>query len=216
MGPLCSKRPTPAGGALFGLRLASAWNGDVPPGVQPLPVDISRRRTSTRTATLWTDPRYFRCNSPDGLEMQRGAIFTATIGKDPPRTAAWGYCDRDYPREAIVSPYRFKTAQEHYEALLAETRKRGGPDEAHFRDGARRDQRPLRARQRHSTTGTRDAVEQIPTVLSLLTPEYQTRMVQQAYHQGEHQRAAVAVAVLLAGRVHAALVLRSRSSFRRP
>ena len=27
-----------------------------------------------------------------------------------------------------MSPYGFKTAQEHYEALLAETRKRGGPD----------------------------------------------------------------------------------------
>ncbi len=33
----------------------------------------------------------------------------------------------DYPREAIVSPYPFKTAQEHYEALLAETKARGGP-----------------------------------------------------------------------------------------
>ena len=31
------------------------------------------------------------------------------------------------PREAIVSPYGFKTAQEHYEALKAETTKRGGP-----------------------------------------------------------------------------------------
>ena len=29
--------------------------------------------------------------------------------------------------EAIVSPYKFRTAQAHYEALLAETRARGGP-----------------------------------------------------------------------------------------
>ena len=41
--------------------------------------------------------------------------------------APWGHCDISLPREAIVSPYGFKTAQEHYEALLAETTKRGGP-----------------------------------------------------------------------------------------
>ena len=49
------------------------------------------------------------------------------IGDDPPRSAAWGYCNRDYPRAGIVSPYGFKTAQAHYEALLEETRRRGGP-----------------------------------------------------------------------------------------
>ena len=49
------------------------------------------------------------------------------IGNDPPRTAAWGMCDRGLPREALVSPYPFRTAQAHYEALLAETTKRGGP-----------------------------------------------------------------------------------------
>ena len=63
-----------------------------------------------------------------------------------PATAAWGYCDRDYPREAIVSPYAFKTAQEHYEALLAETTKRGGPTQHTYADRARRMDRPLRAR----------------------------------------------------------------------
>ena len=31
-----------------------------------------------------------------------------------------GRAPADYPREAIVSPYGFKTAREHYEALLAE------------------------------------------------------------------------------------------------
>ena len=63
------------------------------------------------------------------IEQQRGASRGSAhaIGDDPPRTAAWGYCDRDYPRAAIVSPYAFKTAQAHYEALLAETKTRGGP-----------------------------------------------------------------------------------------
>jgi hypothetical protein len=51
---------------------------------------------------------------------------------------------------------------------------------------------------------------QIPTILSLLTPEYQTRMVQEAYHHGQHERGAVAVAVLLARGLHAALALQAR------
>jgi hypothetical protein len=49
------------------------------------------------------------------------------IGANPPASASWGHCDVDYPREAIVSPYPFKAAQEHYDALLAETKARGGP-----------------------------------------------------------------------------------------
>ena len=49
------------------------------------------------------------------------------IGTAPPASASWGHCEIDYPREAIVSPYPFETAQEHYEALLAETTANGGP-----------------------------------------------------------------------------------------
>ena len=49
------------------------------------------------------------------------------LGDTPPASAARGYCDRDYPRTATMSPYGFKTAQAHYEALLQETRDRGGP-----------------------------------------------------------------------------------------
>ncbi len=63
-----------------------------------------------------------------GTEYQRGILQPPGVNvANKTEEGPWGHCDSDVPREAIVSPYGFKTAQEHYEALLAETRKRGGP-----------------------------------------------------------------------------------------
>jgi hypothetical protein len=159
----------------------AARDGAVPPGVEPLPIDIFTTEDFYSDRPLWLDPRYYRCNSPVGLEQIWGAYEVPLIGDDPPASAAWGYCDRDYPRDEIVSPYEFETAKAHYAALLAEARARSGPTE--YTQATLPDWNGRYLRQRPKTaTWFNGAILQVPTYLSLLTPEYQQRFVQQMYH----------------------------------
>lgn len=159
----------------------AARDGAVPAGIKPLPIDIFNTRDFYRDQSLWSDPRYYRCNSPVGLEQIWGAYEVPLIGSEPPRTAAWGFCDRDYPRQQIVSPYPFRTAKAHYTALLADARRRGGT--TLHAQGAPADWNGQYMRDKTKTaTWYYGAILQIPTYLSLLTPEYQKRFVQQMYH----------------------------------
>ena len=183
---------------------ATATGGKAPDSVQPLPRDIFTSQDFYSDRDLWMDKRYYRCNSPIALDSIWGdyASGPKALDNDDPKTAAWGHCERDYPREAIVSPYPFKTAREHYEALLAETQMRGGPT-GHTKDTLpdwngryTRNLNLVFGRGRKGGAGAPLPQEfaeppqwvvgwanQMPTILSLLTPEYQQRYVQQMYHK---------------------------------
>src|SRR5690606_37253140 len=58
----------------------AAQKGAVPEGIEPLEIDLFTSQDFYADRDLWTDPRYFRCNSGVAVESQWGAYGTEIIG----------------------------------------------------------------------------------------------------------------------------------------
>src|SRR5689334_13837062 len=170
----------PITGAPFG-RAATPTFAGPPAGMQALQTDLFTSKNFYKDRALWSDKRYFRCNTPRQIT---DSWTSGRIGKNPPSSAAWGDCNIDYPREKILSPYQYKTAKEHYEALLAAAKAKGGPTVYTKATVPDWDGWYGRDNSYSSSQWTWGTINQVPTILSLLTPEYQKRMVQMNYHEG--------------------------------